>query len=86
MSETNTQDLKIEIREARAGVHRDLSDLDRELHVDMMQSVREHAPILAAGAAGLGALIGFGGAKAVKWLVAIGVPAGAIALYLKRKS
>lgn len=86
MSDTShTEEVKREVRTARADLHRDFAELDHQLHVDVPERIREHAPLIAAGAAVLGALIGFGGAKNVKRLLAIGIPAAAAALYFRRR-
>lgn len=78
MAETpNTSDIKDEIRNARANLHRDFDELDHHLHVDVPETFADQVPLIAAGAAALAAVIGFGGTKALKYLAAFGIAAGA---------
>ncbi len=84
MAETNTETAKDEIRRARADIDRDFAELDHQLHVDLMETIRENAPAIAAGAAALGAIVGFSGLKGLKALLALGVSAAAAAFIIER--
>lgn len=85
MADTSaTNDIKEELRNARASLQRDIAELDHHLHVDVPETIADQVPLIAAGAAALAAVIGFGGAKAMKYLAAFGIAAGA-AYYIVQK-
>jgi hypothetical protein len=72
------------VSNARMAVHRDLEDLGRELWREQTK-VRDHGIALAGSLAALGFLVGMGGARAVKRVLAIGaVAAAAFAIAKKR--
>jgi hypothetical protein len=86
MAETpSTEEVKEQIRSARADLRNDIAALDHQVHVDIPARVADNAAILTAGGAALGALIGFGGRKAIKGLIAIGAAAAAGSVLLKRR-
>jgi hypothetical protein len=77
--------VKDEIRSARADLRDDVAALDHQLHVDVPAKVSDKAPFITAGAAAVGALIGLGGKKAIKALLAAGAVAAAGAVFVKRR-
>jgi ApbE superfamily uncharacterized protein (UPF0280 family) len=81
----STHDVKEELRAARANLRNHIAELDHQIHTDVPARVSDNAPLIAAGAATLGALIGFGGRKAVKGLLAAGAVAAAGAMFLKSR-
>lgn len=86
MADTNgTEQLKEEIRRARADLRNDVAELDHHLHVDVPATISDEAPLIAAGAAAVGLLIGLGGTKALKGLVVAGAAAGAAFVLLKKR-
>lgn len=85
MSETtNTTQAKEQIRSARADIDRDFAELDHQLHFDMVERIRDNAPLIVAGSAAVGAIIGYGGMKGVKALLALGVSVVAAAVVMQR--
>lgn len=76
--------IKEELRQARADLRDDVAALDHQLHVDVPARVSDYAPMITGGIAVLGLLIGFGGRKAVKGLLAAGVVAAAGAMLWKQ--
>lgn len=80
--------LQHEIAKARADVRADFEALGRELGRDERQAkarIHEYGPYLVAGAAGLGLLLGIGGAKWIKRLLVVGALGGAAALIAKKQ-
>ncbi|HUP45177.1 MAG TPA: hypothetical protein VM779_06660 [Thermoanaerobaculia bacterium] len=86
MARRDTHEARNRVRAARADVHADLVELDDKLHHDVAQKIRNRALLIAGGAAALGVILGVGGAKGVRLLLAIGIPAAAVAVYLRRDS
>lgn len=81
---TTTDDIKRELRDARASLHDDFAELDHHLHVDVPETISDKAPIIAAGAAVLGVLLGYSGKKTIKALGVAGIAAGAAFVLLRR--
>ncbi|HSP34470.1 MAG TPA: hypothetical protein VLU46_09150 [Thermoanaerobaculia bacterium] len=79
--------LEHEVAKARADVRADFEALGREFGRDERQAkarLREYGPLLIAGAAGLGLLLGFGGPKWIKRVLIGGAVAGAAAFFIRR--
>lgn len=84
----NTDELHHDIEAARRSVQHDIAMIDAQVRAEReAASARMHdnAVYLAAGAAGLGVLIGFAGKKGLKALLLTGAVAGAAAYYLKQQ-
>lgn len=85
MSElNNTHDLKNEVRSVRADVHADFAELDHHLHVDVPALIGDKAPMIVAGAAVAGLMLGFLAPKTIGRLLAVGIPLALAAAYVQR--
>lgn len=86
MTADEKQQIEHQIERARDGVGDRIDELDRRLRttLDFKTMAREHAPLIIAGGAVLGFLVGFGLPKPLKKLIGIGVPVALIAYKVKR--
>ncbi len=76
-----------EVNAARRDVEADIAALGSTLREDeriAKSRARSSAPALVGGAAAIGLLVGFGGSKALKILIGLGIIAATIAVYARR--
>jgi hypothetical protein len=86
--QADPRDVEREVSNARAAVQRDIAELDATVHAEREAAkarVQDNAAAIAGGAAALGLLIGLGGKKALKALLAVGVPAAAAYFYVRQQ-
>ena len=81
MPADDSEQLRSQIRVAREDILDDLDELDRRLHHELPERVRDNALLFAVTAAAGGLILGLGGTKAIKVLLGFGVPF-AVAAYL----
>jgi hypothetical protein len=85
-ADNEKQEVERAIERARDGVSDRIDELDRRLRsqLDVKSFASEHAPQLIAGGAAVGFLIGFGLPKALRRVIALGVPIALIAYKVKQ--
>lgn len=86
MADTSDQDqIKDELRSARADLHADFAELDHQLHVDLPAIIRANAPAVVGAAGAVGLILGLAGPKAIARIIAIGIPIAIAAAYVQRQ-
>jgi hypothetical protein len=84
-SEHQREHIERAIARARAGVGERIDELDGEIRqrLDFSSLAEEHAPKLVGAGAVVGFLVGFGFPKALRRIIAIGIPVALIAAKVK---